>query len=398
MNHLVRFVFAFCVATLYGCDSSTGSSPSERHLVSMDTIEGRIFIDNVGSGAWREGEEWTFEEDWRVGRAAGEDWELFGGLTSVLLGPSGEAFIIDFQAQRIVVFNREGDFVRYMGGPGQGPGEFDGPLALGWDPRGRLWIPDGWNRRYSIFDSEGTFMNSFPRPLGVAGFRQRLTYHEAGFFLDQTSFVGPDDRRGLALVRVDTAGLVIDTLPPLEYPRVSATRPPPGALSELGDFVPGLRWNVTSDGFIWSARSDQFRLIQRSLDGDTLRIVETDHRDPRLDDEEDRKIEAELGLNGLSRSDFSLGRQVVQNIHVMDDGHLLVQVEEEVGEDGGLFDVIDPDGRLLGSMRIDPAPRRLTIPALQGDTLILISRGDHDVSIVVRGTLKRPVVDGPRFE
>ena len=67
-----------------------------------------------------------FEEVYRVGSWTGDDWETFGRVTGVAFDPTGNLFILDRQAARIVVVDREGSFVRQFGRVGEGPGEFDG--------------------------------------------------------------------------------------------------------------------------------------------------------------------------------------------------------------------------------------------------------------------------------
>ena len=65
-----------------------------------------------------------FEEVYRVGALAGEDWETFGNVFGVVFDRSGNLYVVDSGAARIVMVNTEGGFVRQLGGAGEGPGEF----------------------------------------------------------------------------------------------------------------------------------------------------------------------------------------------------------------------------------------------------------------------------------
>ena len=49
------------------------------------------------------------------------------------------------------MFTRDGDFVRYIGGDGEGPGELLTPSGMGWHGS-RLWVADGGTKRFTFFD------------------------------------------------------------------------------------------------------------------------------------------------------------------------------------------------------------------------------------------------------
>jgi sugar lactone lactonase YvrE len=57
-----------------------------------------------------------------------------------------------------------------FGKHGTGPGEFDGPHALAFDSKGRLFVGDRTNNRIQIFDQKGKFIaewKQFGRPSGM---------------------------------------------------------------------------------------------------------------------------------------------------------------------------------------------------------------------------------------
>ena len=137
------------VAFLTACAESSRSPPGGP---VMDTINGVVLVRNGPEGLWQEGDEWAIREDFRIGAADGPREILFGGnLASVSLGPHGQIFVLDFQAEEIRVFDGKGAFVRNIGRPGQGPGELARPMALGWDSAERLWVPNAFNGRHTVF-------------------------------------------------------------------------------------------------------------------------------------------------------------------------------------------------------------------------------------------------------
>ena len=70
------------------------------------------------------------EEVFTVGALEGEDWEIFGRIRSVQFDGNGNLHILDSQADRVVVVGDDGDFLRTVGKPGEGPGEFSSLMGL----------------------------------------------------------------------------------------------------------------------------------------------------------------------------------------------------------------------------------------------------------------------------
>ena len=76
---------------------------------------------------------------------------------------------------------------------------------------------------------------------------------------------------------------------------------------------------------------------------------------------------------GISRDDMELVRPVVDAIHVMDDGHILIGIVEKVGEATSTFDVFDPEGIFLGTLDLGFVIPGRNIPAIVGDTIIAVT-------------------------
>ena len=110
---------------------------------------------------------------------AGRD--TFVAPTACAAAPNGDIFIADGHfprpstsqqdGDRIVRFTSDGLYVDSWGRKGSGPGEFDGPHALAFDSRGRLFVADRSNDRLQIFDQDMRFVDEwrhFGRPSGVS--------------------------------------------------------------------------------------------------------------------------------------------------------------------------------------------------------------------------------------
>ena len=106
-----------------------------------------------------------------VGRAEGRDTETFARVAQVAFDPAGNLYVLDQGRGRVVVFDRQGAFVRQFGRPGRGPGEFLAPMQLVVAPDGAVIVSDLGRRAYSVFGPDGTYRTSVPfaTRTGVAG-------------------------------------------------------------------------------------------------------------------------------------------------------------------------------------------------------------------------------------
>lgn len=381
--------------------TACGVDPDPRMSAEVDTIDGVVVVRNGPAGLWRESEQWQVVEEFRVGRVRGAtDEDLTTPRNnSVSLGPNGQIFVLEYSTDRVVVFSGEGEFVRSFGGPGEGPGDLRSPMGMAWDGTGRLWVAAGLNGRYHVFDSTGVFQKSMRRPVRLVNRIQHpLLWEETGTLVDETvTMTGPSK---VLFLRVDTLGQVVDTASLLAKPArfrsgLSGTstmfRPNRDAIRYLTThYLASGRWSMAPDGSVWSAMNGRLRLVKTDSNGDTLRIVETSHRPESFDRRDREAISKGLAAAGLSRQDVELVRPLVSEIYLMDDGHILVGIFEQVGEDPGTFDVFDPEGFFLGSIDLGITIPRRNRPALAGDTLVAVSPGLLDVPFLVRLTIRRP--------
>jgi len=388
---------ALALTYLMGACGGEQSKPDV--MAEVDTIGGVVVVRNATTGLWRESEEWEVVEAFRVDgdpEQGDVDPELaYSDNVGVTLGPNGQIFVIQYSSDHVVVFSGDGDFVRSFGGTGEGPGELRGPMAMAWDAADRLWVADA-RGRYHVYDSTGTFQKSVPRPFfGVRRILHPLLWQVSGTLVEEAA----NDKEVLYL-RFDTLGNVVDTAAVIPTPQQS-----PGFQGlmfrrswNLARFVVrhydrSLRWSLAPDGTIWSAETGQLRLVQTTPGGDTIRIVTTSHRTAEFDRRDRATIADGLKEAGVSERDVELVRPVFGGIHVMGDGHVLVEIIERVGEYPSTVDVFNPEGLFLGNVDLGFGLSDRNLPALVGDTIIAVTPGTLDVPHLVRATIKRPLRD-----
>ncbi len=88
--------------------------------------------------------------------------DAFNRPNIVAFGPRGEVFVSDgYGNQRIVEFTPDGKFVRIIGGrKGKGDGEMSMVHGVAIDAQGRIYATDSDNQRVVVFDRQGKFLKN----------------------------------------------------------------------------------------------------------------------------------------------------------------------------------------------------------------------------------------------
>lgn len=391
---LILLFLGACVASL-----DDGSD----HEVQADTVDGLVRIQNKGTGLWSEADRWSVELEWIIGSASG-GWEttLGGGWQNARIAPDGNIYYFSSVDRQIRVFNGDGSYVRAFGGEGagEGPGEISTALSMAWDDQGRLWVPDFSLDRYTLFGPDGSYLEDFRRPIGAAaGLSHIGAFDRHGHFVDEAAVSALESSRGVGgvqLIRVAVGGRVVDTLPPMLRP--GYVPPDVGAqiflsqtsVSDLNVYRPALLHDFGPDDTVWFAAGTPLRLIQRTFEGDTVRIVAVDHRSRKLTEADEAWIAEFFSDISLDRSDFNLMRRAYLSLHVLDDGHLLLEVEEEPREGTGEYDVFNPQGFFLGTLDLGVSLDIRARPGSRGDTLVIPTQNEQGIPQLVRLVLHRP--------
>src|SRR5579864_1594838 len=98
--------------------------------------------------------------------------DAFNGMADLAVAKSGDIFIADGEGPntRVVKFSKAGKFIKWWGGKGTGPGQFNVPHSIAIDSKGRVYVADRSNNRIQIFDQAGKFLNqwaNFGTPWGL---------------------------------------------------------------------------------------------------------------------------------------------------------------------------------------------------------------------------------------
>ncbi len=363
-------------------------------LGSVDTLAtGEVLVRNPSSGVWDSRSAWRIEEELRIGSAGGDGPDVFGRVAALAIDSRDRVYVLDRQARVVRVFDRDGRYVRTLGRPGAGPGEFEDPIAIEWLPNQTLVVVDQRNARYTIYDTNGTYIADPRRAFRGLFSEWRGGVDTAGRFYDVT--VVPDRPGALALVQLDAAFMPRDTFGIPHYePEVFRLVRGSMTIAMAVPFTTRLVWTFDPRGFIWFGETKPYRIRQRTLAGAVVRILEKEYEPARVErDDRERALQNlhTFVIQGgvVDEQRIPAEKPAFSDMIVDDQGYLwvrptLTEVEDSTlyAEAGPVFDVFDPEGRYLGRALADVAlqpPMRFTRGALYG-----VTRDEFDVEYVVR--------------
>jgi len=87
---------------------------------------------------------------------------MFRQVTDVAWDASGNAYISDgYVNPRIAKVDKEGNWLKSWGEPGDQPGQFNVPHSIAVDAQNNIYVADRGNRRIQVFNTDGKFLRQF---------------------------------------------------------------------------------------------------------------------------------------------------------------------------------------------------------------------------------------------
>ncbi len=320
------------------------------------------------------------EDVYTVGEYMGDDWESFGRLADVGFDGAGNLHILDRQADRIVVLDPDGSFVRMVGGSGDGPGELRSPSSLNVQRDGGFVVADLTS--IDVFAPGGQHLRRMPvNPITGSPFLYTKAFPDGSL----VSIVIRSDSTAMArwrrgLPRPDPPGRPIEVFPiehgkpevlytawelPKEETRGAAR--PDGRLSAGRAFEPRLRFDPVSDGRLAVVDSIGYRIKLISREGEVVGTVERPiaplavteaMREAQRDRYSAREVPSNVGI-------FRIQRESADRLSFADEvpviADMAVDWEDRIwvartGEDGvgrGPTDIVTTGGGYVGTLPAD---------------------------------------------
>jgi 6-bladed beta-propeller len=372
-----------------------GGETSSTWRGTIDTLpNGAVVVRNEGGQVWDSTTAWRLVEDLRIGTAA-EGPQSFSTIAGLEVDGGGRIYVIDRQAQEVRVFDSTGAFVRRIGRPGRGPGEFVGANGLAWGPRGRLWVVDQQGERYTLFDTTGRLVEDHPRQLLFYAWTWRGAADTAGRLHEDYSKRGTSGPVNV-LLRFNGAFTSADTFPLPRYDVRTYFEFSKGASRMFTSipYAPALHWRVDRRGYLWFGVSDAYRIVQRGLEGDTVRIIERAVAPVAVKNEEEdsavaRIVEQVGPETTVDRSRIPDVKPAFDEFWLDDGGRVYVLAAIPQGAQRRVLDVFDARGRYLGRVTVPFAFLSYQPVVIRRDRFYTVTEGADGVPYVVRATIVR---------
>jgi hypothetical protein len=355
----------------------------EPPAVAVDSVRGVPRVVNLARSP-ADLPQLRLRELWRVGGLdAPPEGQFVGPFFAVVLDKAGRAWVLDNRAELLTLFDARGAFVKTVARAGRGPGDLSYPTGLSAGPGGEVWVEGAIDGYYKVFDADGNLtrtqrqdahsINGIMRPFRVGAgviFDHARGYPDIKFFRADT-LATPIDSFTLTVPDIATAGILR----------------PGSAAYRVARLRPFLLWTMSTDGTsIWLARTDSLGLAQLSVHGDTIRRVEARHRTPELTAQQLEDIRA---ARHEMRNPGNFAAVLIQSIHGIDGGRVLVQVGRDPDEPSSEFDLYSPEGVLEGVVHSPIPVHHRSELSSRGDTILFIGVGEYDVPLLVKAVLER---------
>ncbi len=396
--------------------ATLGCEPGKVQTVQTVTLDsaGITIVENsgelpAGGGGWAISEEpylsiGTFQGDslYQMFQVQGAS-RLADGSLAVANGGSGE----------VRVYDTQGRFISSHGRKGEGPGEFQRPALVGVLGADTLVVVDNQLRRISLVHVEDGFLESarISDDLGGGGFPRgmfadRTLVIGGGFYFSSSSGMELSDgysRRETSYLSADLNGeLVTDfgRFPGSEF-FMQVQSQSGGAISMSARLVPFGKYAMLAVGpdRLFFGSGDTWEVEVYDTSGRLQNLVRLDRAPFAVGDAD---LEAVIEEEIAEADDPSLAPEIragfedmpvpdlmpaFAGLHADALGFLWVERYRRPGEEVPVFDIVDPEGVLVGTVQVPPGSDILEIGA---DYLLLLQRDELEVEYLRLFSLDRP--------
>lgn len=325
----------------------------------------------------------TFTEDLSIGVAEGDDHYMFGNRVYFNVDDEGNIFANDWDEKRILKFGPDGEYLLTIGGPGQGPGEFQNVWRPRFDSEGRMYVSDYVARRISYFDRrDGRFLHQVIFPQNLMDFYVT----SQGLYIGARSQEeeGPQGRKFVSTWEVFDSKFhrIRELHRQIWIPKPSTGRDRGSRAQFIANILTDSAFqahgllHVTRNDRIWYGFTESYEIKILSLEGKTEKIIRREY-DPikigkrhkeayarALEDEFFRygAVPQEMWGDVIKLIRYPKFKPAFESFMLMDNGWLVVVVDAIIG-DYTLLDLFDDNGRYCAQVSCDIPTQNLMFKA-----------------------------------
>jgi len=394
---------AFAVSAILVAAGCGGDASSDAPGVTRDTLADGTVV--VRYPTVPIGEPLEVAADLRMGSVDDDPYLSFADVRGIEAGSDGTIYVLDYQVSEVRAFDADGNYLRTVATPGEGPGEISEANGFVLVRDSILWIQDHGKWTMLGVTTEGEEVGRYQMPVRSYGYMWSGTVDEAGRLWkpvghadEQQPQFPPEEGLNEGTYReylkwFDPETGVADSL--FLGERLAqgyvVTRNGGYSVFSIPFGVEHLTAVDRAGERHWQASNADYRIALVDIGGDTLVVVEadvapvpvtaadrTEYVERMAGDDPDRRRTAEEVATLIPDR-----KPVIDGLVVDDVGRLWVDRVVPRGE-MPLYDVFEPDGDYLGSVRLGFEPHAYLPIRIRDGKLYALVRDELDIPFVVR--------------
>jgi hypothetical protein len=285
------------------------------------------------------------EEELSIGEAEGREEYMFLEVQSIAADDEERIYVLDYKANCVKIYGRNGEFIKKFGREGRGPGEFYLTRTIIITKESEIMVQGLYS--LSFFSLEGEFKES------ISSAKERL------FAINIDS---EGNIIGLGIVR-DEENPRYDLRkfdPKLNYLYSLDFSPLPDSMRDgFNPFFPVLRWTLINGNQVVCGYMKEYELKMFDAKGNLVRKILKDYVPIKVTQED-----VEESLEGEELPPQLKERMAVPEYHCPfrwlisdEEGRIFVLTYERVSEgEGYYYDVFDAEGKYIAKVALKTRP------------------------------------------
>jgi hypothetical protein len=293
----------------------------------------------------------VLEEDFKIGDSE-VDEEMIAQVTFFAVDENESIYALDWKANNIKVFDRNGQFVRTIGKQGQGPGEINFPSGLLITPENELMVEDAGNRRLAYFTLEGEFI----RNVSVADKTSltNLVMDNNGNVLGRQFIIDEGDM-SFEIRKFDKDLNSLFTIESIPF----TFRDPQKDKMNPFNFVQ--IYFFDAEGQIYYGNPKEYEIKIFDADGKLKKKITKKHKPEKITEEDLEEIMdriPDMGFGVKNMMEFPKQFPAYEAYSVDEEGRLIVRSYNKADEEDTVYlDIFDAEGRYIAKFPSKVNPR-----------------------------------------
>jgi len=281
----------------------------------------------------------SLEEELSIGETEGREEYMFSELRQVEVDVDERIYILDWEAEHIKVFDKDGKYLMTIGRKGQGPGELNNSSMISIS-QNELMVRE--SRRLSFFSFDGKFLRHL---LTKEMSPTRARFGSQGHFIIEEMLFDPENPR-YQVKKIDNDMNIICEI--VSSPAFDPRKP-------YNPFMSYSYWLIDKDDNIVYGYQADYDLRIYNQDGLLLKRIKKAYDPVEITEEE--KEESLEGLPSGINVDMPKYHTAFYRFFLDDKGRIFVQTYEKIGEEEIYYhDVFDQEGRYIAKIPLRMRP------------------------------------------